>query len=483
MPYSLNLFEFVEHSKDAKKISFYENLETVLEKVWENRKKYLPYENTYYTTDSRNQRYIDFRKNEIIPRNWIGSLHIKSEGQEYVVNLLPKIFYTNDYSYSDEEINGIFAHILWWLSVSEQKYYSFNESSLDALNTDLLENMIYMYSVYALDVFSVSAYHYYKTVEEELETIKGKIDFSGYVRNYASGNLHRIPCIYDSFQYDNNFNRIVKYVTKLLLQCAKMDQTKRNLKDLLFILDEVEDTAVSIDDCDKVVLNPVFSEYKRILDYCSLFLSSLSVYKWKDDYDVFALLIPCEKLFENFIFNIFKNKKTAPVVKVSRKSPGKSCLVRELPRETTDRYRMLNDIVVYLGKKKYIIFDTKYKKIYNIKDNGDEEFDKVYKISQSDIYQMVSYAVGSGIPDIGLLYPKSIDDDDVGELPVYEIDDALASGRIIRINPFKLNIIHEDGINMKIEGKLGDMFKETENKLVKDINKAISAIIENSETL
>jgi 5-methylcytosine-specific restriction endonuclease McrBC regulatory subunit McrC len=50
-----------------------------------------------------------------------------------------------------------------------------------------------------------------------------------------------------------------------------------------------------------------FTEFKTILDNCRLFLASLSVYKWKDDYSVFALLIPSEKLFENFIFGMFRN--------------------------------------------------------------------------------------------------------------------------------------------------------------------------------
>lgn len=58
---------------------------------------------------------------------------------------------------------------------------------------------------------------------------------------------------------------------------------------------------------------------------------------------------------------------------------------------------MTNDIVVKLQDNSYILFDTKYKKIYNNKLQEEEDLDPVYNISQTDIYQMVSYAVGSGI--------------------------------------------------------------------------------------
>jgi 5-methylcytosine-specific restriction enzyme subunit McrC len=487
MAIPINLFEFVKYSWDSSeelktisaKKTFSDDLESVLDNIWKERKRFIPSENLYYESSSNKQRFIDFRKNEIVPRNWIGTIHVRSNDEEYTINLLPKIFYKEKHNYSTKETDSIFAHILWWLSGSEKQNYSTLESSLGALESDFLEILVFMFSSYTLEILSVSSYNYYDTVNDELETVKGQIDFNKYVQNYAVGNRHKLPCVFDSFQYDNHFNRIVKYVSTILKDFTKNMQTKRNLEEILFILDEVEYLTTTPDDCDKVVLNPIYTEFKTILDNCKMFLSSLSIYKWKDDYSVFALLIPSEKLFENFIYSTFKLNAISQITNVSRSRPGRSHLVRQAPSLVANRYSMINDIVVKLQDKSYILFDTKYKKIYNTKLQEEEDIDPVYNISQADIYQMVSYAVGSGISDIGLIYPALPFEPQNNELPVYEIEDEFTNGTIIRIHPFKVSIVHQDDLRLEVSGKLENIFEKTQSRLNQELNNAIEKIASN----
>jgi 5-methylcytosine-specific restriction enzyme subunit McrC len=484
MAIPINLFEFVKYSWDSSdelknissKKSFSDDLERTLDNIWADRKRFLPSENLYYESSSKKQRIIDFRKNEIVPRNWIGTIHVRSNDEEYAINLLPKIFHKENNKYTTKETDSIFAHILWWLSGSEKQNYSTMESSLGALESDFLEILVFMFSSYTLEIFSATSYHYYDTVNEELETVKGQIDFNKYVQNYAVGNRHKLPCIFDSFQYDNQFNRIVKYVSTILKDFTKNKQTKRNLEEILFILDEVEYTTTSPEDCDKVVLNPIYTEFKTILDNCKMFLSSLSIYKWKDDYSVFALLIPSEKLFENFIFSSLRQNAIPQISNVSRTRPGRTHLVRQVPSEVANRYSMINDIVVKLQDKSYILFDTKYKKIYNTKIQEEEDLDPVYNISQSDIYQMVSYAVGSGISDIGLIYPALPFEPQKNELPVYEIQDEFTNDTVIRIHPFKVDIVHSDGLELEVSGKLENLFESAHQKLINQLNDSVKTI-------
>jgi 5-methylcytosine-specific restriction enzyme subunit McrC len=484
MPASINLFEFVkypwESSKELKDISdknkFSDDLEQVLDKIWAERKRFIPSESLYFQSSSKKQRFIDFRKNEIVPRNWIGTIHFRSNNEEYLVNLLPKIFHKENHTYTTHETDSIFAHILWWLLGSEKQNYSTMESSLGALESDFLEILVNIFSSYTLEVLSVSSYNYYQTLYEEIETVNGHIDFNSYVKNYAIGNKHRLPCVFDSFQYDNLFNKIVKYVCTILNDFTKNKQTKRNLEEILFILDEVEYTNVTAEECDKVILNPIYTEFKTILDNCKMFLSSLSIYKWKDDYSVFALLIPSEKLFENFIFSTLKKNKIPQISNVSRSRPGRTHLVRQAPSLVANRYSMINDIVVRLDDKSYILFDTKYKKIYNTKIQEEEDMDPVYNISQSDIYQMVSYAVGSGISDIGLIYPALPFEPQINELPVYEIQDEFTNDTVIRIHSFKVDIVHADILEIEVTGKLENIFESAGRKLVMQLNDSVETI-------
>ena len=209
-----------------------------------------------------------------------------------------------------------------------------------------------------------------------------------------------------------------------------------------------------------------------------MFLSSLSIYKWKDDYSVFALLIPSEELFENFIYSTLKNSAIPQISNVSRSRLGRSYLVRQVPNVTANKYKMVNDIVVKLEDKSYILFDTKYKKIYNTKIQYEENIDPVYNILQSDIYQMVSYAVGSGISEIGLIYPELPFESKTNEMPIYEIVDEFSSNTVIRIHPLKVDIVHIDRINMQLEGKLENLFYETNQRLIKQLNDCVIKIWE-----
>jgi 5-methylcytosine-specific restriction enzyme subunit McrC len=441
----INLFEFVKYSwtesDELKTISakkkFSDDLEKALDNIWTDRKRFMPSENLYYESSSNKQRFIDFRKNEIVPRNWIGTINVRSNDEENIINLLPKIFHKEKHNYTVKETDSIFAHIIWWLSGSEKQNYSTMESSLGALESDFLEILVFMFSSFTLEILSNSTYHFYETVNEELETVKGQIDFNKYTQNFAIGNRHKLPCIFDSFQFDNQFNRIVKYVSSILKDFTRNKQTKRNLEEIIFILDDIEDVIITPEDCDKVMLNPIYVEFKTILDNCKMFLSSLTIYKWKDDYSVFALLIPSEKLFENFIYSTLKHNAKSPILSVSRSRPGRNYLVRQSPSIIANRFRMINDIVVKLNDKSYILFDTKYKKIYNTKIQEQEDIDPIYNISQADIYQMVAYAVASGISDIGLIYPALPFEPINKELPVYEIKDEFTSDKVIRIHPFK----------------------------------------------
>jgi 5-methylcytosine-specific restriction enzyme subunit McrC len=484
MPIPINLFEFEKYSWDnsdeLKNISdintFSDDLENILDHIWADRKRFMPTENLYYESSSKKQRFIDFKKNEIVPRNWIGTIHVRSNNEEYIINLLPKILFKPNYKYSSKETDCIFAHILWWLSGSDRQSYHTIESSFGAFESDFLEILVYIFSSYTLEILSDCSYNYYETVFEETETVKGRIDFNSFVNNYARGNIHKLPCLYDSFQFDNQFNRIVKYVSTLLKDFTRNNQTKRNLEEILFILDDVEFLSVIAEDCDKVVLNPIYTEFKTILDNCKLFLSSLSIYKWKDEFSVFALLIPSEKLFENFIYSTLKQNSIPQILNVSRSRPGRSHLVRQFPNTIANKFTMVNDIVVKIVDKSYIIFDTKYKKIYNTKFQDEENIDPVYNISQSDIYQMVSYAVGSGISDISLIYPELPFESQKSEMPIYEIVDEFNPNIIIRIYPFKVDIVHDDILNMQLDGKLENIFEKTNQRLINQLNNCVLQI-------
>ncbi len=86
---------------------------------------------------------------------------------------------------------------------------------------------------------------------------------------------------------------------------------------------------------------------------------------------------------------------------------------------------------------------------------------------------MVSYAVGSGISDIGLIYPSLPFEPQKKELPVYEIEDEFTSGTVIRIHPFKVDIVHSDALELDVAGKLESLFETTLQNLIQQLNNIV----------
>ena len=87
----------------------------------------------------------------------------------------------------------------------------------------------------------------------------------------------------------------------------------------------------------------------------------------------------------------------------------------------------------FLGFKK-VIADTKYKLVYS------NDSDPKCGISQSDLYQMVSYAIRFSINEVKLLYPANIANTFLGDFNI-KIKDTLADGKEIEISAHQLPII------------------------------------------
>ena len=55
--------------------------------------------------------------------------------------------------------------------------------------------------------------------------------------------------------------------------------------------------------------------------------------------------------------------------------------------------------------------------------------------------------------ELRLIYPLLINDREQEELPVYEIMDEFNKDTLIKIYPFKMNIIHEEKLSISSKGR------------------------------
>lgn len=455
----INLFEY-QNKVDIQ--ASLDGLEGFLDEIWNSREK-----NSFYSVNGNDkiesQRFLQFihKSNELKSNKYVGVIHY----QGAKINLLPKIFFDSDKNYTDDteeqinEINQIHNHILWWLSYCRKIKFPNYQASLGSAKSDFFEVLIYLFSKYTRELLNSSIYQQYEEVNRELSFIKGRLNINEYIsENLSKGKWHKLNCTYDAFVFDNEFNRIIKYVTTLLFNVTSNQDNKKNLREILFILDEVSDERATAEQCSRISFNPMFGEFETVRDYCQLFLTNCVSFDYKNDLKLFAFLLPMEYVFEDFIFG-FIDKELENVTAKAQRS--------DTYLDEDKAFNLKPDLWLKTDHKS-LIADTKYKIVYS------DEKDPKKEISQNDLYQMLAYAVRFEVNEIILFYPNTIKQGQE-EGTELTIKDALANGKEIFVKAFQLPIINRELLESDLETKtdLSELFESTKSELKNKLEKIL----------
>lgn len=450
----INLFEY--QNKVAIQASF-DGLEEFLDEIWNSREK-----NSFYSESGNDkiesQRFLQFihKSNELKSNKYVGVIHYKGNR----INLLPKIFFDSEKDFSTIEVNQIQNHILWWLSYCRKIKFPNYQTSLGSTKSDFFEVLIYLFSKYTRELLNSSIYQQYEEINRELSFIKGRLNAHEYINeNLSKGKWHKLNCTYDAFVLDNEFNRIIKYVTTLLFNVTSNQDNKKNLREILFFLAEVSDQRATAEQCASISFNPMFGEFETVRDYCFLFLTHYISFDYKNDLKLFAFLLPMEYVFEDFIFGFIDKE----LENITARSQRRDTYLDE------DKIFNLKPDLWLKTEEKSLIVDTKYKIVYS------DEKDPKKGISQNDLYQMLAYAVRFEVDEIILLYPNTIKQGQEEETEL-TIKDALADDKGISIRAFQLPIINRALLETDLVTKtdLSELFESTRQELRNKIEKILS---------
>ena len=370
-----------------------------INECWNNR--YSIYDDSNLlneNNDNREQRFLTFDGNKIKARNYIGFINYEDEE----ITIYPKIF---DKEIVNENLdNYLLTNLMYWLRDSEKIKLPLVESSLDFRdNDDFIEIFIYLFAKYTLELIDNKHYNTYEEVEEELEFLKGRLNTNTYLKeNLSTGRWNKFNCTYEPYLYNNKFNQIIKYVSKMLILVSKKEETLVMLNNISFILDEVDDITCTIYDCNEVKLNRLQEDYNIVLNFCEMFLGNSSIARCKDENKLnFCFLVPMELVFEDFIFNFIKNNFSKDYKEITKQKSNLFLSEVYVDESYLGRaFNLRQDIFLKAKDNSVKILDTKYK-VLDFRD-----YPK-FGISQSDMYQMTSYAFRGGYKDLGLIYPKT----------------------------------------------------------------------------
>lgn len=357
-------------------------LKNYLNTIWQNRHVFYQ---SKQTSDHK-QRMFDFDEHHIRARNYVGFLRF--EGQDIYV--LPKIFA----QHSPIQPNTCFAHLLYYLSYSQKVRFPF---SLARTHTSpslfLPEICIFLFASYAEHLLTEHPLHLYQERTEELDFLKGQLAIDQYLKeNIATGNWQKLQSRYAPLLYDNQFNQLVKYTARWLLSVTQYAPSLARLQRIVLLLQNVGDVAMTYEDCLKIRLPEAQAAQQAVADMCAMFLGNEMInYEAGQKYN-FAFLLPMEVIYEDFVAGFIHTHfaqwqpKTQPQKNLAANSKGKPA------------FNIQPDI--WLDKLQ-LLADTKYK-------IREAPFGNVQTaVKESDLYQMVAYALGYHCTNTILLYPVS----------------------------------------------------------------------------
>lgn len=479
----IHFFEHTKKNKDYHNIDEenFKSLEVQLQKLWEQRKFSTIEDNDRFKRDSV-QKILKFNhsKGEITPLNYVGVI----KTNDHIINIYPKIFYSieNEELVKKKEFsNYIFAHLLWWTSYSDKISLPKNFASFKAKEMNLLEILIYFFSYYTENLISNFSFNDYEVEESELSMVKGKIKFNDYVANMAREKWHTIPCEYSEFKHNNLLNQIIKYVSKILLSFSKNKENISLLNSILFELNEVSDKYISIHDCDKIKLNPLYTEYNIVLDYCKMILSNCVTSQSENDLNVFSFLIETSSIYEDFLKGFCLRKN------IVHKMEPKESFLSQSDNNNLKAFKIKTDYSISLkkGDEYSIIGDAKYKRIYKEYSREEKDGRKTYNygIKNSDIFQMITYAFHKNINQIVLLYPNYYDNINNPILHKFKINSTNESqNNKISIKAATVNIIDIYHQKYNEELSINDIFgtgkKCLEERLKIELNSILNPTVE-----
>ncbi len=232
--------------------------------------------------------------------------------------------------------------------------------------------------------------------------LKGKLLVVQNIRKNTF-NIDRFFIEYEKLSPDIPENRILKTSLKILRNSAISSSLKRKIDNLLFDFNEISYSDNIYRDIKNTYIDRTFSHYSYAVRLAEIFLQgkSFSTVLQNDNQRerMVSLLFDMNKLFESYVAYILKNKYKLPI------ETQKSDLYLSKEKVTGKSIFQLRPDLYLETSNKICILDTKWKKISNKRNNDN------YGISQSDMYQMLAYAVRYEKEkvkpvDIYLIYPK-----------------------------------------------------------------------------
>jgi len=339
---------------------------------------------------NQTQKFLEISRKEIRALNYVGVARVGS----LRIEILPKFIADNDDDSNKSVIMHNLIHMLKYskmVNIKELSYADLHKKK------DFFEIMVFLYGKNLLNVLKKNQEWQYFENEDEQRFVREKILTHRYGINPAQ--LHIIPCRYHERGMNTLINHTLKYATYLMVKEVREIETFALLKQIISVLDDVELAPISLQEIEHITYTRLNKEFKPYVEFCKLFLSQSTLTLQASNIEFFSLMIPMEKLFQEFISEMILLNQIMILGSSNQQVFSQHRIGYLAHREALNQFELKPDIFIK-GKDGCVILDIKYKML-------DEE-DRKFGLSQTDLYQMYAYCKESGATKSMLLYPKGL---------------------------------------------------------------------------
>jgi len=309
------------------------------------------------------------------------------------LEILPKV----DKNTNLDDSRKIFENLIF-ASHNLTKEYKYNENAnvKTKKHNHIIEIFISVFCKDILELLKRGIKKAYIRKSENLNNYKGKLKFSEHIKhNITSKNKFFVE--YSVFSLDIPENKILKSACLYLIKQTGLEENKKALRRLLIEFDDVS-PCINLDkDLQDKQINRLHEYYLRPLQYSEFFLRHDNFMPHRGKTSLPALLFPLNKMFEDYIENLFKQNNVDYRVQYSPYN-----LIKKKEKELFNV--QMDFIITSKDKSRKLILDAKWKEL----DMNDEKLG----VNQTDLYQLYNYASiirskESKNVSIALLYPQT----------------------------------------------------------------------------
>ena len=255
----------------------------------------------------------------------------------------------------------------------------------------LVEALALALTAAARRAFARGLLHGYRTEQDALRTVRGRIDMAEQLRRRFD-LLVPVEVTYDEFTDDILANRLVKAAAELLGRGRLEDQRSRDgLRWMDATLTNVTRVRFPPQDVPEVMFDRLNEHYREVVSLSRLILRHQALELERGETRASGFLINMNDVFQGF------------VTRALRKSLGASertfCSDARLARraitlDERDRIDLKPDFTWWEGRQCVFVGDAKYKRVW------------YERVPNADLYQILAYATALDLPGGLLVYAK-----------------------------------------------------------------------------